>query len=453
MATIRVRFAPSPTGYLHIGGARTALFNWLFAKKNNGHFLLRIEDTDADRSRPECSEAIVSGLKWLGLTWDGEVTIQSSRINRHAEVAQELLRQGKAYKCYCTRERLAALHDEQNASGIPPGYDRLCRKLEHDKSLPYTVRLKVPDQLDRIDIVDMVKGLVTIKTLTLDDMVLLRSDGTPTYMLSVVVDDHDADITHVIRGDDHLTNTFRQYLIYQANGWTVPQFGHLPLIYSPSGQKLSKRNGTVGVHEYEGLGYLPEALLMYFFTLGFGSQRLKVDEGVTGLVKIFDLTKISKSPSRFDLDILNKINSQVLKLIHREDITRLSRLINPAPDREHVLIKALPDLITRGKTVVEIREMFTRIYFPASDRNIPELDNKLIEELTTVLKSLDRDSFSDIKLLNGALGNKIKSMLSGTVEERLDALRWIITRSETSPNIYNVIFAMGYDNCMLRVGH
>ncbi|HUI17988.1 MAG TPA: glutamate--tRNA ligase, partial [Alphaproteobacteria bacterium] len=250
--SVVVRFAPSPTGFLHIGGARTALFNWLYARHTRGRFRLRIEDTDRARSTEPATRAILEGLAWLGLDWDGEVVYQSARAARHAEVAQSLLAQGRAYRCYCTPAELAERREKARAEGRPTGYDRRCRNLAPADApgvVPPVIRLKAPESGETA-IADLVQGTVTVGNEQLDDMVLLRADGTPVYMLSVVVDDHDMEITHVIRGDDHLTNAFRQTQLYRAMDWTAPQFAHIPLIHGPDGAKLSKRHGALGVEAY-----------------------------------------------------------------------------------------------------------------------------------------------------------------------------------------------------------
>ena len=271
MSTV-TRFAPSPTGYLHIGGARTALFNWLFARHNGGRFLLRIEDTDRARSTEAATEAILDGLSWLGLGWDGEAVSQFARRERHAEVAHELLAKGHAYYCYATTEELERMREEQRAQGLPQRYDGRWRDRDPGEApagiLP-TIRLKAP-QTGETMVEDRVQGRVVVANEQLDDMVLLRGDGTPTYMLSVVVDDHDFGITHIIRGDDHLTNAFRQTQLYRALDWEIPIFAHVPMIHGPDGKKLSKRHGALGVDAWRDMGYLPETMRNYLLRLGWG---------------------------------------------------------------------------------------------------------------------------------------------------------------------------------------
>ena len=270
--TVVTRFAPSPTGFLHIGGARTALFNWLYAKHTGGRFLLRIEDTDRERSTPEATQAIVDGLTWLELHWDGDVVYQSQRIERHAEAARRLLAEGKAYYCYCTPEELTAMREAARRQGKAPRYNGYWRDRDPalaPKGVPPVIRLKAPVEGETV-IHDLIQGEVRVGNDQLDDMILLRANGTPTYMLSVVVDDHDMDITHVIRGDDHLTNAFRQTQLFRALGWPAPLFAHVPLIHGPDGAKLSKRHGALGVDAYRDMGFLPAALRNYLLRLGWG---------------------------------------------------------------------------------------------------------------------------------------------------------------------------------------
>ena len=268
LSKIVTRFAPSPTGYLHIGGARTALFNYLFAKKNKGKFLLRIEDTDEERSSQDSINTIINGLEFLGLHSDKDIIFQKQRQNIHKEYAYQLLKQGKAYKCYCTKEELEKRRKKYHLEGKVYQYDGKCRNIKQEKNLPYTIRIKV-DKHEITTIDDIVIGVVSVQNKEIDDFIILRSDETPTYMFAVVVDDYDMNITHVIRGDDHFTNTFRQYQIYKAFNWSIPYYAHLPLIYSSDGKKMSKRNNTVAVNDYKDLGFLPQALINYLMLLGW----------------------------------------------------------------------------------------------------------------------------------------------------------------------------------------
>src|SRR5215470_13221062 len=325
--SVVVRFAPSPTGFLHIGGARTALFNWLYAKHKRGKFLLRIEDTDRARSTQAAVDAIIDGMKWLGFDWDGDVVMQSARIARHAEVARALLAQGRAYHCYCTPEELEAMRERARKEGRPVRYDGTWRDRVPDGPLPNVppvIRLKAEQEGETV-IEDRVQGRVVVSNQQLDDLIILRGDGTPTYNFSVVVDDHDMGITHVIRGADHLTNAFRQTQIYRALGWPEPVFAHVPLIHGPDGAKLSKRHGALGVEAYREMGYLPEALRNYLLRLGWGHGDAEIIS-TEQAIEWFDLSEVGRSPSRFDFAKLDNLNAHYLR---EADDTRLVELVAP----------------------------------------------------------------------------------------------------------------------------
>lgn len=357
---IRTRFAPSPTGFLHIGGARTALFNWLFARHHGGQFLLRIEDTDRARSTQAAIDAILDGLGWLGLDWDGEAISQFARADRHAEVAYALLDRGHAFKCYCTTDEVQALRDEAFAAGRAlrsPWRDR--DPADAPADTPFTVRFKAPDSDVVLD--DAVQGQVRWAAKEFDDLILLRSDGTPTYNLAVVVDDHDMEITHIVRGDDHLVNGARQSQIYDAMGWDKPVFAHVPLIHGQDGKKLSKRHGALGAEAYREMGYLPEGLRNYLLRLGWshGDQELFSDAEA---IAAFGLGGLNKAPARMDIDKLNHINAHH---IGQADDARLTELVLPFLDtledridadditRER-LMAAMPVLKTRASTLAEL---------------------------------------------------------------------------------------------------
>ncbi len=362
--TVVTRFAPSPTGFLHIGGARTALFNWLFARHHGGTFLLRIEDTDRARSTEAAVEAILDGLKWLELDWDGDAVSQFERRGRHAEVAHQMMEAGHAYRCYASPEELEAMRAEQKAAGQPMRYDGRWRDrdpAEAPAGVSPVIRLKAPQEGETV-LADHVQGEVRVQNAQLDDMVLLRADGTPTYMLSVVVDDHDMNVTHVIRGDDHLTNTFRQIQIYRAMGWDLPEFAHIPLIHGADGAKLSKRHGALGVDAYRDMGYLPEAVRNYLLRLGWGhgdDEIISTEQAI----EWFDLGGIGRSPSRFDFAKLDNLNAHYMRLA---DDARLVGLIVPlieaksgAPvnsEARDLLTRAMPGLKQRAKTLVELAE-------------------------------------------------------------------------------------------------
>ncbi|HRJ11926.1 MAG TPA: glutamate--tRNA ligase [Alphaproteobacteria bacterium] len=362
---IITRFAPSPTGYLHIGGARTALFNYLFARRHGGKFLLRIEDTDRERSTPEAVDAILDGMKWLGLNHDGEPIFQFARAARHAEVAHQLLASGKAYKCFATPEELEAMREEQKAKGLPQRYDGRWRdRPESDvpPNTPYAIRIKVnPENRQDKDIMvveDKVQGIVNVPLSQLDDFVILRSDGTPTYMLAVVVDDYDMKVTHVIRGDDHLTNTFRQNTIYYNMDWTPPIYAHLPMIHGPDGGKLSKRHGAVDVNQYRHEGYLPIAMRNYLLRLGFGHGDQEFFSDAEAIA-LFDLAHVGKSPSRFDYDKLGSINNHYMREADVNDLKPL--LQKPDAWSDASFEKAIILFRERAKTLIEVQSEIDKL--------------------------------------------------------------------------------------------
>jgi glutamyl-tRNA synthetase len=363
------RFAPSPTGFLHIGGARTALFNWLYARHTGGKMLLRIEDTDRERSTTAAINAIIDGLSWLGLTWDGEPVFQFSRAERHRQIAEQLLAAGRAYRCYASAEELAAMREAARREGRSKLYDGRWRDRDPSEAPPDVkpvIRLKAPLTGETV-IDDQVQGRVTWQNSDLDDLVLLRSDGTPTYMLAVVVDDHDMGVTHVIRGDDHLTNAARQQHIYDALGWNVPLFAHIPLIHGPDGSKLSKRHGALGVDAYRAMGYLPAAMRNYLVRLGWahGDQEIFTTEE---MVAAFDLPAIGRSPARFDFAKLENLNGHYIRQSADADLVAALEDLLPhiagggelaaamTPALRAKLIAAMPGLKERAKTLVELFE-------------------------------------------------------------------------------------------------
>src|SRR5215467_4169438 len=359
-----VRFAPSPTGFLHIGGARTALFNWLYARHHAGKFLLRIEDTDRLRSTPEAVAAIIDGLDWLGLAWDGEVVHQFARATRHAEVARQLLAAGRAYYCYCTPAELEAMREKARAEKRSVRYDGTWRDRDPSEAPPGVapaIRLKAPKH-GSTTIHDRVQGDVTVANTELDDLIILRADGTPTYNLSVVVDDHDMGITHVIRGDDHLNNAFRQKQIYDALGWTVPEFAHVPMILGGNGAKLSKRHGALGIEAYREMGYLPEALRNYLLRLGWGhgdAEIISTEQAIAW----FDIDAVGQAPARFDFVKLANLNGHYIR---EAADSRLGELVTPRLEialgraldggERARLVAAMPGLKARAKTLVELAE-------------------------------------------------------------------------------------------------
>ena len=456
--TVVTRFAPSPTGFLHIGGARTALFNWLYARHHGGIFRLRIEDTDRQRSTTEAIEAIIDGLKWLGLDWDGETVFQFARAPRHAEVALEMLKQGKAYYCYCTPEELEQMRGAARAAGKPMRYDGRWRDRDPRDALAGVkpvIRLKAPTSGETV-VQDKVQGEVRVGNEQLDDMVLLRSDGTPTYMHSVVVDDHDMGITHVIRGDDHLTNTFRQLQIYHAMGWEPPSFAHIPLIHGPDGAKLSKRHGALGVEAYREMGYLPEALRNYLLRLGWGHGD---DEIIaTGqAIQWFDLDGVGRGPSRFDFAKLDNLNGHYLRqaddaALAREVAARLGVAGDAAIEQR--LAAGMAGLKARAKT---LKELADNARFYALKRPLAPDDKAralLTGDASKVLKEL-RDALAASDAWNGA---DLEAKARGFAEAKgiklgqaAQPLRAALTGATTSPPIFEVMQVLGREEALARI--
>src|SRR5271170_3017357 len=398
--TVITRFASSPTGFLHIGGARTALFNWLYARGRGGKMLLRIEDTDRERSTQAAIDAILDGLDWLGITWDRDTIYQFSRSARHREIAERLLETGHAYRCYASQDELAQMREAARREGRAKLYDGRWRDRDASEAPPDvrpTIRLKAPQTGETV-IEDQVQGRVVWQNENLDDLVLLRSDGTPTYMLAVVVDDHDMAVTHVIRGDDHLTNAARQKQIYDALGWAVPVMAHIPLIHGPDGSKLSKRHGALGVDAYRAMGYLPPALRNYLVRLGWshGDQEIfSTDE----MIAAFDLPQIGRSPARFDFAKLESLNghyirqsddAQLLEAIdrllpHIADGKELAARLTP--DLRQQWLAIMPSLKERAKTLLDIID---GAGFLLTDRPLP-LDDKASALLTPEARALLAD--------------------------------------------------------------
>ncbi len=363
MPKVITRFAPSPTGFLHIGGARTALYNWLFAKRHGGDFLLRIEDTDRARSTEAAISAISSGMEWLGLNWSGDAVSQFERSSRHREVAESLLEKGAAYKCYATAEETAAVRAKAREDGTAFRGDMWRDKTPDAETAarPYAIRLKMPRE-GSTTIDDLVQGTVTVENTELDDMILLRSDGTPTYMLAVVVDDHDMDVTHVIRGDDHLNNAFRQYQVLSAMGWDIPAYAHIPLIHGPDGKKLSKRHGALGVDAYAEMGFLPEAMRNYLLRLGWshGDDEIIPTEQA---IEWFNLENIGRGPARFDFDKLDNLNAHYLRKMNSEEIlplvkNELEKSVGQALSdiEQKRILRAMPTVAERAKRLPDIVE-------------------------------------------------------------------------------------------------
>jgi glutamyl-tRNA synthetase len=456
--TVITRFAPSPTGFLHIGGARTALFNWLYARHHGGIFRLRIEDTDRARSTEAAIEAILDGLRWLGLDWDDETVFQFARAGRHAEVAQAMLAADKAYYCYCTPAELEQMREAARAAGKPVRYDGRWRDRD-PKDAPAgvkpVVRLKAPTSGETI-VQDEVQGEVRVGNEQLDDMVLLRGDGTPTYMLSVVVDDHDMGITHVIRGDDHLTNTFRQKQIYQSMGWDCPSFAHIPLIHGPDGAKLSKRHGALGVEAYRELGYLPAALRNYLLRLGWshGDEEIISTEQA---VSWFDLSAVGRSASRFDYAKLDNLNGHYIRAADdRELAADVAARLGVAGDEAATerLVRGMTGLKARAKTLKELAE---NAGFYVAERPLPMADKAkalLTPEATGLLKDLIPNLISlsswQAADLEAAVRQfiEIKGVKLGQVAQ---PLRAALTGAATSPGLFEVMEVLGQAESLARL--
>ncbi len=457
-----LRFAPSPTGYLHIGGARTALFNWLYARHTGGTFLLRIEDTDRERSTPEAVDAILLGLKWLGLHWDGEPVLQFPRAARHREIAHALLRQGHAYRCYATPEELTALRTEQRARGEPMRYDGRWRDREPSeaqKGVPFVIRLKAPQTGETI-VNDVVQGEVRFANSQLDDMVLLRSDGTPTYMLAVVVDDFDMGITHVIRGDDHLNNAARQLQIIHAMDWPVPVYGHVPMIHGPDGAKLSKRHGALAVDAYRDMGYLPEAMRNYLLRLGWSHGNDEIIP-TRQAVEWFNLENIGRSPARFDFKKLDSLNAHYLRETDDRTLAQelkafVARLSPPrhldalALDR---IERAMPGLKERAKTLVELAQAAEFLYADGAPQPDAQAEKLLSGDgraaLAAALPALEQSDWTAQGLEAGirALATE-RAMKLGTLAQ---PLRAAVTGKATSPPIFEMMAVLGREESLRRI--
>ena len=457
------RFAPSPTGYLHIGGARTALFNWLFARHHGGKFLLRIEDTDRARSTDDAVSAIFDGLDWLGLGGDEEPVFQFARTPRHAEIANQLLEGGHAYRCYATPQELATLREEQRAAKQPMRYDGRWRDrdpAEAPDGAPFVIRIKAPRTGETV-IEDAVQGRVVVQNAELDDMILLRSDGTPTYMLAVVVDDHDMGVTHVIRGDDHLNNAFRQLAIIRAMGWEEPVYAHIPLIHGSDGAKLSKRHGALGVDAYrDEMGMLPEAVINYLLRLGWGHG----DEEIISrdrAVELFDIGGMGRSPSRFDIKKLENLNGHYLR---EADDARLAALVAPRvatrldrslpADGKALLTLAMPSLKPRAKTLNEIAEG-AEFLFKNCPLDFDEKASALLDDSARALLGTTADALAIVQSWTvEAIEDAIRRVAEDAglgLGKVAQPLRAALTGRTTSPGIFDVLFLLGKEESLNRL--
>jgi glutamyl-tRNA synthetase len=460
-SSVITRFAPSPTGFLHLGGARTALFNWLYARHHGGKALLRIEDTDKKRSTQEAIDAILGGLDWLGLDYDEAPAFQSARAERHAEVARKLLEAGHAYKCFATPEELAEMREEQRANKQPMRYDGRWRDRDPSDApsdAPCTIRLKTPLE-GEATIEDEVQGAVSVKNAELDDYIILRADGTPTYMLAVVVDDHDMGVTHVIRGDDHLNNAFRQLPIYRAmhaieGNWPDPTYAHIPLIHGSDGAKLSKRHGAVGVEAYrDELGILPDAMFNYLLRLGWGhgdTEEITRSEAI----ELFDLGGVGKSPSRFDLKKLENLNGHYIR---ESDDAALAALVAPIIGEnsdEALLAKAMPALKTRAKNLNDLADgagfLFAAKPLQMTEKAAKLLEGDAKERLALLLEAYRGEKHWTIEALE-ATTKAIAEAQDLGLGKLAQPLRAALTGTTTSPGIYDVLVLLGREESLARI--
>ena len=461
------RFAPSPTGFLHIGGARTALFNWLFARGRDGKMLLRIEDTDRTRSTQEAIDAILDGMKWLGLDWDDEPVFQHKNAQRHQDIARQLLETGKAYYCYCSPEELTKMREDARAAGKAPGYDGTWREKDPSKApegIKPVVRFKAPREGNTI-IKDQVQGDVTFANKDLDDLILLRSDGSPTYMLSVIVDDHDMGITHIIRGDDHLTNAARQAQIYEALEWHPPSFSHIPLIHGPDGAKLSKRHGALGVEAYRAMGYLPQALRNYLVRLGWGHGN---DEIISTeqMIEWFSLENIGRSAARFDFQKLENLNGHYIRQGNDKDLIEAIKaslheyegcedLVDLLGEDDWQRFElAMPGLKERAKTLKDLvnsaRYLFVKRPITLNKKAaklLSEEAREMLKSLAQQLRQIDTWSVDTIEQTVRDFGEE-KDLKLGKIAQ---PLRASLTGGAVSPGIFDVLFVLGKDETLGRL--
>ena len=459
------RFAPSPTGFLHIGGARTALFNWLYARHFGGKFLLRIEDTDKARSTNEAIDAILDGMRWLGLDWDGHEYYQSQFWSRHAEIAHRLLERGQAYRCYMTQEELAQQREAAQRERRPFRIESPWRDVtEAQEAKPFVIRLKAPRDGETV-IDDQVQGRVTVQNAEIDDFVLLRSDGSPTYMLAVVVDDHDMGVTHIIRGDDHLTNAARQKQIYDALGWEVPVMAHIPLIHGPDGAKLSKRHGALGVDAYRAMGYLPVALRNYLVRLGWshGDQEIF---STAEMIETFDLPQIGRSPARFDFAKLESLNGHYIRQSADADLLAAIDALLPhiaggaalaaklTQERRQQWLAAMPSLKERAKTLLDLID---GAHFLFATRPIA-LDDKAKALLNADARALLGEAVRELAGVAPWTAQAAEQAVRSFAERKglklgaiAQPLRAALTGRVTSPGIFEVLAVLGKDESLGRI--
>jgi glutamyl-tRNA synthetase len=462
--TVITRIAPSPTGFMHIGTGYIALYNWLFAKKHNGKFHIRIEDTDRARHSEEAVLAILNGMKWLELDWDGDVISQFEQRNRHVEIANKLLEKGMAYKCYCSQEELQEMRESAKEEGRPSFYDRRWRDKDPKdapKDINPVIRIKAPIEGESV-LQDHVQGEVRVKNETLDDFIILRSDQTPTYMLSVVVDDYDMGITHVIRGDDHLNNAFRQNIIYKAMEWDLPEYAHVPLIHGPDGSKLSKRHGSTSVEEYKDMGYLPEAMRNYLLRLGWshGDDEIITTEQA---IEWFDLDHIGKAPARFDFAKLDHLNTHYIG--HSEDQDLIEKITPVLQERYNLLIendelaqgrlkKGMEELKTRAKNLLQLAQE-SSLYCKKIPYEFDEKAYNQITENTEILEFLLTAFKNETELTSESVQNICKEIAEKHSEGKLGKvampLRAALTGSTVSPSVFNAAAILGLEEVKARL--
>ncbi|RIV88774.1 glutamate--tRNA ligase [Aurantiacibacter zhengii] len=454
------RFAPSPTGFLHIGNARTGLFSWLYARHHGGTALLRIEDTDKKRSTQEAIDVIIEGLDWLGLEFDGDVVYQSERAERHAEVALKLLEAGHAYKCFASPEELAEMREQQKAAKQPLRYDGRWRDRDPSEApagAPFTIRIKTPEGGETV-IEDAVQGRVKVDNREIDDFILLRADGTPTYMLAVVVDDMDMGCTHIIRGDDHLNNAFRQIQVIRAmqgieDGWEEPTYAHVPLIHGNDGAKLSKRHGALGVRDYRDMGILPETLFNYLLRLGWGhgdQEEFTRQEAIS----LFDIDAVGKGPSRFDMKKLLSMNGNYIR---QADDARLARLVAPLidPDADvELLTRAMPELKTRARDLNELADgasfLFKQRPLELTEKAAGLLDDEARARLRAIADRLRGETDWTIDALEANLKAYAEELELG-LGKLAQPLRAALTGQTTSPGIFDVLVLLGKEESLARI--
>ena len=460
---IVTRFAPSPTGNLHIGSARTALFNWLFTKNTKGKFLLRIEDTDKARSTKDSINKILDGLKWLDLKWDGEIIYQSKKQKRHSEIANEILDKGLAYKCFCSEDDLNKMREDAKILKKPFRYNRMWRdKNPNDapKGVNPVIRIKAPTKNETV-INDIIQGTIKVSNEEMDDFIIMRSDGTPTYMLSVVVDDHDMNVTHIVRGHDHLTNTFRQNIIYDAMKWGKPKTAHIPLILGSDGSKMSKRHGAIDVEEYKNKGILPNALINYMLRLGWSHG----DDEIISLenaIKWFSLEKMGKSPAKFDYDKLISVNSHYILELKNDEIIKFlknyyDKKYNIKLDTASIdrLNLGLNDIKSRSRDLNQLAEMslFYCTKFPLTiskkaEKYIKKADKGIFKELLIVLKNIEND-FKKQKIEEIIAKFLIEKGLK--LSDIIQYIRAMITGLDVSPRIYDIMEILGFVEIKKRI--